>query len=175
MRDYTDLEFENANKSDLLRFKCEFCGEIFYKTKSQFIKNSRKDYRFCSFKCKTNGSYKKVEINCSNCGKIIEKTPYQIKNSKSGYVFCSSSCSASLLNTLKVRSDESKLKVSKTLSKYYEIRKNKFLIDLNDNEKESIKRYSQGEALFVCGNRRMRISVEVTQAELDSFGSGGGY
>ncbi|MDD4624219.1 MAG: DUF87 domain-containing protein [Bacilli bacterium] len=49
------------------------------------------------------------------------------------------------------------------------------LIDLNDNEKESIKRYSQGEALFVCGNRRMRISVEVTQEELDSFGSGGGY
>ncbi len=49
------------------------------------------------------------------------------------------------------------------------------LIDLNDNEKESIKRYSQGEALFVVGNRRMRISVEVTQAELDSFGSGGGY
>lgn len=49
------------------------------------------------------------------------------------------------------------------------------LIDLNDSEKESIKRYNQGEALFVCGNRRMRISIEVTQAELDSFGSGGGY
>lgn len=48
------------------------------------------------------------------------------------------------------------------------------LIDLNDNEKESIKRYSQGEALFVCGNRRMRINVVVTPSELDSFGSGGG-
>ena len=48
------------------------------------------------------------------------------------------------------------------------------LIDLNDNEKESIKRYSQGEALFVCGNRRMRINVTVTKEELDSFGSGGG-
>lgn len=48
------------------------------------------------------------------------------------------------------------------------------LIDLNDNEKESIKRYSQGEALFVCGNRRMRIDVIVTEAELESFGSGGG-
>jgi len=48
------------------------------------------------------------------------------------------------------------------------------LIDLNDNEKESIKRYSQGEALFVCGSRRMRISVILTQEELDSFGSGGG-
>ncbi len=49
------------------------------------------------------------------------------------------------------------------------------LIDLNDNERESIKRYSQGEALFVCGNRRMRINITATQEELDSFGSGGGF
>ena len=48
------------------------------------------------------------------------------------------------------------------------------LIDLNDNEKESIKQYSQGEALFVCGNRRMRINIVVTPEELSSFGSGGG-
>ena len=48
------------------------------------------------------------------------------------------------------------------------------LIDLNDNEKDSIKRYSQGEALFVCGSRRMRINIVATEAELDSFGSGGG-
>lgn len=48
------------------------------------------------------------------------------------------------------------------------------LIDLNDNEKESIKRYTQGEALFVCGSRRMRINVIATEQELDSFGSGGG-
>ena len=48
------------------------------------------------------------------------------------------------------------------------------LVDLNDNEKENIKRYNQGEALFVCGNRRMQIDVTLTDAELDSFGSGGG-
>lgn len=48
------------------------------------------------------------------------------------------------------------------------------LVDLNDNEKESIKRYSQGQALFVCGNKRMQIDVIVTQDELDSFGSAGG-
>ena len=48
------------------------------------------------------------------------------------------------------------------------------LIDLNDNERDSIKRYSQGEALFVCGNRRMRINVTLTRDELDSFGSRGG-
>ena len=49
------------------------------------------------------------------------------------------------------------------------------LVDLNDQEKESIKRYSQGQALFVCGNRRMRINVIATQQELESFGSGGGF
>lgn len=48
------------------------------------------------------------------------------------------------------------------------------LIDLNDQEKESVKKYNQGEALFICGSRRMRIDVVVTEAELDSFGSGGG-
>ena len=48
------------------------------------------------------------------------------------------------------------------------------LIDLNDSEKESIKQYNQGEALFVCGSRRMRISVIASDEELDSFGSGGG-
>ena len=49
------------------------------------------------------------------------------------------------------------------------------LIDLNEQEKDSIKRYSQGQALFVCGNRRMRINIIATQQELESFGSGGGF
>ena len=48
------------------------------------------------------------------------------------------------------------------------------LIDLNEAEKESIKYYNQGDALFVCGTRRMRINVVATQQELDSFGAGGG-
>lgn len=49
------------------------------------------------------------------------------------------------------------------------------LIDLNESEKENIKRFSQGDALFVCGNRRMVINVILTKEELDSFGSGGGF
>ncbi len=48
------------------------------------------------------------------------------------------------------------------------------LIDLNDNERESIKRYNQGDALFVCGSRRMQINVVVSEDELESFGAGGG-
>lgn len=49
------------------------------------------------------------------------------------------------------------------------------LIDLNDNEREAIKRFQQGEALFVCGSRRMQITVIATEQELDSFGKGGGF
>jgi hypothetical protein len=48
------------------------------------------------------------------------------------------------------------------------------LIDLNENEQSNIKNYTQGQGLFVCGSRRMQISVICTQEELDSFGSGGG-
>ncbi len=48
------------------------------------------------------------------------------------------------------------------------------LIDLNESERESIKFYNQGQGLFICGNRRMRIQVVATQEELDSLGSGGG-
>ena len=48
------------------------------------------------------------------------------------------------------------------------------LIDLNENEKEAVKKFNQGEALFVCGSRRMQINIIATEQELDSFGSGGG-
>jgi len=48
------------------------------------------------------------------------------------------------------------------------------LIDLNEQEIDGIKGYNQGEALFVCGRKRMQINVVVTEQELDSFGSGGG-
>ena len=48
------------------------------------------------------------------------------------------------------------------------------LIDINESEQESIKRYNQGDALFVCGNKRLQISVIATESELDSFGTKGG-
>ena len=48
------------------------------------------------------------------------------------------------------------------------------LVDLNESEIEGVKFFNQGEGLFVCGSKRMRINVIATQEELDSFGSGGG-
>lgn len=49
------------------------------------------------------------------------------------------------------------------------------LVDLNENERESIKKYNQGEALFICGSRRMRVNIIATEQELDSFGAAGGF
>ena len=48
-------------------------------------------------------------------------------------------------------------------------------LNLNENEVDNIKRYTQGQALFVCGSRRMQIEILLTEKELESFGSGGGY
>ena len=48
------------------------------------------------------------------------------------------------------------------------------LIDINESEQENIKRYNQGEGLFVCGSKRLQISVIATEAELESFGTKGG-
>ena len=47
-------------------------------------------------------------------------------------------------------------------------------IGITQKQYSGIKYYNQGEALFVCGSRRMRVNVLCTQEELDSFGSGGG-
>ena len=48
------------------------------------------------------------------------------------------------------------------------------LVDLNENEMEAVKRFSQGQGLFICGSRRMQINVVLSQDELDSLGTGGG-
>ena len=48
------------------------------------------------------------------------------------------------------------------------------LIDLNEQEKDSIKRCLQKRRKLFNISRRMRINVVVTEQELDSFGSGGG-
>ena len=39
---------------------------------------------------------------------------------------------------------------------------------------ENIKGFTKGQALFVCGSKRMQINIVATEQELDSFGSGGG-
>ena len=44
------------------------------------------------------------------------------------------------------------------------------LVTINQNEKNLIMDFNQGEGLFVCGNRRIPIKVMVTQKELIEMG-----
>ena len=78
-----------------------------------------------------------------------------------------------LKNTVNIVKDSVLSVEDPTVKRYYDV----ILVLLSHVEylsKENIKRYSQGQALFVCGNRRMQINVMVSENELESFGSGGG-
>ena len=44
------------------------------------------------------------------------------------------------------------------------------LVRLNTNETELIQRFTQGNALFVCGNRRIPITVLARDNELIDMG-----
>ena len=46
----------------------------------------------------------------------------------------------------------------------------KKLVRMNSNETDLIQRFSQGDALFVCGNRRIPINVFATNNELHEMG-----
>lgn len=56
---------------------------------------------YCSKECFYKSNITLTKLNCTNCGKVIYKTPYKIKQSKSGNVFCCKSCSASFNNSFR--------------------------------------------------------------------------
>lgn len=41
-----------------------------------------------------------MKINCTNCGKEVEKTPSELKRSKTGNLYCSKSCAVTNNNKL---------------------------------------------------------------------------
>lgn len=103
---YTEEEYNNTKSDNLLKFKCEYCGNEFYQPKkwvkhclSHQEKSGR--LRFCSHECCNLAERKTFETVCANCGKPITSRPGVLKKSKSGNLFCSSSCAATYNNTHK--------------------------------------------------------------------------
>ena len=80
--------------------KCFICDKEHYKPKNIIDKKTR---YFCSKAClnvfnkntvkrgKDNPRYSRIELNCSNCGKIIHKTPAAIQNNVKHH-YCSRAC-----------------------------------------------------------------------------------
>lgn len=86
----------------LVPLECENCKRIFRKGKNNVLTaiKGHPDFalRFCALKCHYASQIKKnwIEIQCADCGKLVNKQVSKIKNNK--FSFCSKSCSAKFQN-----------------------------------------------------------------------------
>lgn len=99
----TKEELDNLPLKAQIHVKCNYCNNIFTRTKRDILNDSiRKNIQiFCSRKCKgqkdsLNGSLHDI---CQQCGKSIRKTKLQY--TKVNNHFCSQSCSAIFYNANK--------------------------------------------------------------------------
>ena len=124
---YTNQEYENAKSEDLLKFKCEKCGNEFYEPK-KWVKmcltheTHSGRIRFCSQKCWHEFTNKSLKMQCENCGVEITISYRDYIKSKSGHFFCSRSCSATYNNTHKqygTRRSKIEKYIEKELSELY--------------------------------------------------------
>lgn len=104
---FTELEFNQKKKKELLKGRCDICNSEYYTTKQNFRDARKFKYQHCcSFKCRSQSVSKKnpkyneaVELNCTNCNNPMIKRYSQHK--RTSHHFCSLSCSAQWNNTHK--------------------------------------------------------------------------
>jgi len=82
-----------------LTIQCDYCGENV--DTNQFKLNTYKNH-FCNMKChdkyrkefgpkgKDHPIYKSIQVECSNCGKKLQRVPYDIK--RSDFLYCDRKC-----------------------------------------------------------------------------------
>ena len=73
-----------------LNRRCQVCGKPFYARPSDIKRGYGK---YCSARCRIEGTRTGKYVKCAYCGKEIYKTRGSIKRSKSGLLFCSVQCS----------------------------------------------------------------------------------
>ena len=150
---FTELEFKQAHIEDLLPFKCEYCGKVFYRSKRAAYNNNPK---FCSVACsKLNKVQDKwCEGSCLVCGVTVNKLKREYE--KHPTFLCSRSCSTTYKNLHRDSSVYTKAKKSlantliqkKTSSKL----QNKTSSDTIKKAKErNIRQYHSSYVCKVCG------------------------
>ena len=106
--------------------KCTQCGKLSNK-RARYLRESinKSDDGFCEIFCSQQCHIESripfiyTHAKCGTCGKEMFVLKSRIQDSISGLVFCSSSCAATHNNSNRIRSEESKLKVSKSLKEFY--------------------------------------------------------
>jgi len=97
---YTSTEFALAKSNDKLKLQCYYCQKPFFRKKKYILfekKHNKRECRFCNQKCLNKNKIKKLQFNCTNCGKEIEKRIKERYKPKSNF-FCSQSCAATYNN-----------------------------------------------------------------------------
>lgn len=101
------LSEKKINESEGKEVECDFCGNKIYKMKSQL--DSYK-HQFCNNECKNSFQrleknkgvnhplYNRVEVECSMCGDIMLRVPYDIE--KNNRLFCSKKCQSEYQKTI---------------------------------------------------------------------------
>lgn len=98
--------------------KCKKCNKSFEKDIKNINEYNKKGWNFfCCKKCRSEFMTKKIKFECKYCGNEVLRTPGEIKKSKTGHVFCSQTCSAKFNNKDKKKSEETKAKIGRSLSK----------------------------------------------------------
>ena len=80
----------------MLKVNCKTC-QVLFNVKPSWVKRGYGKY--CSLKCKYEGTRKGKIVICNICGIETYKPPKEIKRSKSGKFFCSKSCQTKWRNT----------------------------------------------------------------------------
>ena len=98
-----------------IKVLCEQCGKEFQREKGRYNEAVKRNWKqFCSHKCMTMDRTKAQEVLCKFCGKKFIKEFSFIKNNPNH--FCSSSCAATFNNKNRIQSEETRQKISKSLS-----------------------------------------------------------
>lgn len=118
MRKEEFLAIADSYKSrDLVEFKCPCCGEDSTRIKKNILRSLKSvDFVCCRQACSEGMLNPRVHINCTGCGKDIQRLQSQIGENN----FCGSSCAATYNNKFRVRTEESRRKTSESLTEYYE-------------------------------------------------------
>jgi len=78
---------ESGRKRKAEKHICICCKKEFLRRK-----NAPKPKKYCSKNCHEISRTNRIKVNCSNCGREIERTPSKLKLAKHGFYFCDREC-----------------------------------------------------------------------------------
>ena len=130
---------ENSPRWNSVKVKCEYCGKLFYRTRSEFQKH---EHHFCSRKCFDTWKKKRSDVKCDNCGKVFSRTKFAIARSK--HQFCSREC------YIEWRAKTGIFKAKKHPNWQGGISFGSYCVKFNEELKEKV-REKYGRRCFLCG------------------------